>query len=94
MRPRFFKLALPHDAFMRLFDASDPVLILAGALADVNALVCYAMKANSSQAVIKTLADLCAGADSVPGCQSATVFRSASTVQRPALPPERACAVR
>src|SRR5471032_1605433 len=35
------------------------------AFADVNALVCYAMKANSNQAVIKTLAMLGAGADVV-----------------------------
>jgi hypothetical protein len=30
--------------------------VFAGAFADVRALVCYAMKANSNQAVIKTLA--------------------------------------
>jgi diaminopimelate decarboxylase len=41
--------------------------IFAGAFADVPALVCYAMKANSNQAVIKTLADLGAGADVVSG---------------------------
>ena len=35
------------------------------AFADVRALVCYAMKANSNQAVIKTLANLGAGADVV-----------------------------
>jgi diaminopimelate decarboxylase len=35
------------------------------AFADVSALVCYAMKANSNQAVIKTLAQLGAGADVV-----------------------------
>jgi diaminopimelate decarboxylase len=39
--------------------------VFAGAFADVNALVCYAMKANSNQAVIKTLARLGAGADVV-----------------------------
>ena len=39
--------------------------VLAGAFADVPALVCYAMKANSNQAVIKTLAQLGAGADVV-----------------------------
>jgi diaminopimelate decarboxylase len=37
------------------------------AFADVPALVCYAMKANSNQAVIKTLAELGAGADVVSG---------------------------
>ena len=39
--------------------------VFAGALADVRALVCYAMKANSNQAVIRTLARLGAGADVV-----------------------------
>ncbi len=39
--------------------------VFAGAFADVDALVCYAMKANSNQAVIKTLANLGAGADVV-----------------------------
>jgi diaminopimelate decarboxylase len=41
--------------------------VFAGAFADVNALICYAMKANSNQAVIKTLARLGAGADVVSG---------------------------
>ena len=39
--------------------------VFAGAFADVDALVCYAMKANSNQAVIATLAHLGAGADVV-----------------------------
>jgi hypothetical protein len=39
--------------------------VFAGAFADVRALVCYAMKANSNQAVVKTLAKLGAGADVV-----------------------------
>jgi diaminopimelate decarboxylase len=39
----------------------------AGAFADVKAMVCYAMKANSNQAVIKTLARLGAGVDVVSG---------------------------
>src|SRR5712691_3813078 len=39
--------------------------VFAGAFADVRALVCYAMKANSNQAVIATLAKLGAGADVV-----------------------------
>ncbi len=39
--------------------------VFAGAFAAVPALVCYAMKANSNQAVIKTLAKLGAGADVV-----------------------------
>jgi diaminopimelate decarboxylase len=41
--------------------------VFADAFADVRALICYAMKANSNQAVIKTLADLGAGADVVSG---------------------------
>src|ERR1700709_303330 len=41
--------------------------VFAGAFADADALVCYAMKANSNQAVIKTLAKLGAGADVVSG---------------------------
>ena len=39
--------------------------VFANAFADVQALVCYAVKANSNQAVIKTLAALGAGADVV-----------------------------
>ncbi|MPZ56645.1 MAG: diaminopimelate decarboxylase [Rhizobiales bacterium] len=39
--------------------------VFAGAFADTPALVCYAMKANSNQAVIRTLARLGAGADVV-----------------------------
>src|SRR5258708_7151443 len=39
--------------------------VFTDAFADVSALVCYAMKANSNQAVIKTLAKLGAGADVV-----------------------------
>ncbi|MGE0566268.1 MAG: diaminopimelate decarboxylase [Pseudolabrys sp.] len=41
--------------------------VFAGAFADVPSLVCYAMKANSNQAVIRTLAKLGAGADVVSG---------------------------
>src|SRR5258708_7952221 len=41
--------------------------VFAGAFADVRSLVCYAMKANSNQAVIATLARLGAGADVVSG---------------------------
>src|SRR5258708_30965588 len=39
--------------------------VFTNAFADVSALVCYAMKANSNQAVLKTLAKLGAGADAV-----------------------------
>ena len=41
--------------------------VFADAFSDVDALVCYAMKANSNQAVLKTLARLGAGADVVSG---------------------------
>ncbi|HEY6859299.1 MAG TPA: diaminopimelate decarboxylase [Pseudolabrys sp.] len=41
--------------------------VFAGAFADVRALVCYAMKANSNQAIVRTLAKLGAGADVVSG---------------------------
>ncbi|HET7679701.1 MAG TPA: diaminopimelate decarboxylase [Xanthobacteraceae bacterium] len=41
--------------------------VFAGAFADVPSLVCYAMKANSNQAVLKTLAKLGCGADVVSG---------------------------
>ena len=39
--------------------------VFSGAFADVDALVCYAMKANSNQAVLKTFAKLGAGMDVV-----------------------------
>jgi diaminopimelate decarboxylase len=41
--------------------------VFAGAFADSDALICYALKANSNQAVIATLARLGAGADVVSG---------------------------
>ncbi|MEJ2626812.1 MAG: diaminopimelate decarboxylase [Pseudolabrys sp.] len=41
--------------------------VFAGAFAGIDALICYAMKANSNQAVIKTLGLLGAGADVVSG---------------------------
>ncbi len=41
--------------------------VFAAAFADTDALICYAMKANSNQAVIRTLAKLGAGADVVSG---------------------------
>ncbi len=39
------------------------------AFAGVDSLVCYAMKANSNQSVLRTLAKLGAGADVVSGCE-------------------------
>src|SRR3954447_3594276 len=41
--------------------------VFADAFADVDALVCYAMKANSNQSVLRTLARLGAGSDVVSG---------------------------
>lgn len=41
--------------------------VFANAFRDLDALVCYAMKANSNQAVIRTLGNLGAGADVVSG---------------------------
>jgi diaminopimelate decarboxylase len=41
--------------------------VFAEAFADVQSVICYAMKANSNQAVLKTLARLGAGADVVSG---------------------------
>src|SRR5271169_3489816 len=50
--------------------------VFAGAFADVRALVCYAMKANSNQAVIATLARLGAGADVVSKGELARALRA------------------
>src|SRR6195952_4110131 len=41
--------------------------VFADAFADVKSVVCYAMKANSNQSVLRTLAKLGAGADVVSG---------------------------
>src|SRR3981189_3788354 len=41
--------------------------VFSDAFADQKALVCYAMKANSNQSVLRTLAKLGAGADVVSG---------------------------
>jgi len=41
--------------------------VFSDAFADQQALVCYAMKANSNQSVLRTLAKLGAGADVVSG---------------------------
>src|SRR3954468_4070133 len=41
--------------------------VFADAFADVDSLVCYSLKANSNQSVLKTLARLGAGADVVSG---------------------------
>src|SRR5258705_7682463 len=41
--------------------------VFADAFADVKSLVCYSLKANSNQSVLRTLAKLGAGADVVSG---------------------------
>jgi diaminopimelate decarboxylase len=56
--------------------------VFAGAFADVRALVCYAMKANSNQAVIKTLANLGAGADVVSGGELQRALRAGVPPQK------------
>ena len=50
--------------------------VFADAFADIDALVCYAMKANSNQAVLKTLAALGAGADVVSGGELLRALRA------------------
>ncbi|EAS49329.1 diaminopimelate decarboxylase [Aurantimonas manganoxydans SI85-9A1] len=50
--------------------------VFAEAFADIDALVCYAMKANSNQAVLKTLAALGAGADVVSGGELLRALRA------------------
>jgi diaminopimelate decarboxylase len=56
--------------------------VFAGAFADVKALICYSLKANSNQAVVKTLAGFGAGADVV----SAGELRRARAA---GIPPEK-----
>lgn len=41
--------------------------VFAEAFSDIDAMICYAMKANSNQAVLKTLAEMGSGADVVSG---------------------------
>ncbi|KAA0968586.1 diaminopimelate decarboxylase [Aureimonas fodinaquatilis] len=50
--------------------------VFAKAFADIDSLVCYAVKANSNQAVLKTLADLGAGADVVSGGELLRALRA------------------
>jgi diaminopimelate decarboxylase len=58
--------------------------VFADAFADVHALVCYAMKANSNQAIVTTLARLGAGADVVSGGEL-------KRARLAGIPPERSC---
>ncbi|WAP69648.1 diaminopimelate decarboxylase [Jiella pelagia] len=50
--------------------------VFAEAFADIDALVCYAVKANSNQAVLATLAGLGAGADVVSGGELVRALRA------------------
>ena len=56
--------------------------VFAEAFADIDALVCYAMKANSNQAVLKTLAALGAGADVVSGGELLRALRAGIPAQK------------
>jgi len=56
--------------------------VFANAFADIDALVCYAMKANSNQAVLKTLAQLGAGADVVSGGELVRALRAGIPADR------------
>ncbi len=56
--------------------------VFADAFSDVKALVCYAMKANSNQSVLRTLAKLGAGADVVSGGEMKRALAAG-------IPPER-----
>ena len=51
--------------------------VFADVFADVRALICYAMKANSNQAVVRTLAKLGSGADVVSGGELARALAAA-----------------
>ena len=81
MRHFAYRNGVLHDEAVNLVDLAQAVAtpfycystatlrrhydVFADAFADVKALICYAMKANSNQAVIKTLAGFGAGADVV-----------------------------
>lgn len=56
--------------------------VFASAFSDIDALVCYAVKANSNQAVLATLAGLGAGADVVSGGELIRAIRAG-------IPPEK-----
>ncbi|WP_061930914.1 diaminopimelate decarboxylase [Aureimonas sp. AU22] len=56
--------------------------VFAEAFADIDATVCYAMKANSNQAVLKTLASLGAGADVVSGGELARALAAGIPADR------------
>jgi diaminopimelate decarboxylase len=56
--------------------------VFAAAFADLDALVCYAVKANSNIAVIRTLANLGAGADVVSGGELECALRAGIPAER------------
>jgi diaminopimelate decarboxylase len=56
--------------------------VFAGAFADVPSMVCYAVKANSNQAVIATLAKLGAGADVVSGGELKRALKAGVPAER------------
>ncbi len=56
--------------------------VFSGAFADMDALVCYAMKANSNQAILATLAALGSGADVVSGGELSRALKAG-------IPPEK-----
>lgn len=56
--------------------------VFSGAFADIDSLVCYAMKANSNQAVLKTLAKLGAGIDVVSGGELRRALAAGVPAQR------------
>ncbi|MDX1729742.1 MAG: diaminopimelate decarboxylase [Aurantimonas coralicida] len=73
--------AIAHDVGTPFYCYSTATLtrhytVFAEAFADIDALVCYAMKANSNQAVLKTLAALGAGADVVSGGELLRALRA------------------
>ena len=51
---------------------------LDGALANLDHLICYSVKANSNQAILKLLADLGSGFDAVSAARSPGFYPSAS----------------
>ena len=60
--------------------------VFSAAFADVDSLVCYAMKANSNQSVLRTLARLGAGADvSLTNSEQLTAAQIAMRAEKPAI---------
>ena len=55
---------------------------LSEGLADLDHLICYALKANSNQAILKLLADMGSGFDAVSGGEIARVLAAGATGER------------